>query len=174
MAMKLLFNELSQSDYSGRIHNDGWFPVAEIELVEGPDGRINAILAGGDTVLVTGTMNCGVRLPCDRCCEPVNIDLIAEFSYECIFGSEDIDDGRHEKECREEELNRIYLEEPVIDIGAMCREQLYLALPSRVLCDESCKGLCPRCGADLNSDPCECESTTSASPFSVLRQLSER
>jgi uncharacterized protein len=172
--MKLFFTELNQSDYSGSVTNDGWFPIDEIDLVDGPDGEISVGLTGNDKAQVTGTMTCAIRMPCDRCCEPVRLDLTAEFSYECIVASETVDQGRHETECRAEELNRIYLKEPVIDIGALCCEQLYLALPSRVLCDESCKGLCMRCGVDLNTKQCVCETETHASPFSILRKLSDR
>lgn len=174
MVMKILFTELNQSDFSGQIHNDGWFPIDEIDLVVDPDGLITAGLAGRDKVLVTGQMTCAVLVPCDRCCEPVKLDLTAEFNYECIFGSEEVDEVRHETECREEDLNRIYVKEPVIDIGVMCREQLFLALPSRVVCDESCNGLCSVCGTDLNKNTCDCETEINASPFSILSKLSDR
>jgi len=102
------------------------------------------------------------------------MELRAELDYECILGSEDIDEVRHETECREEEIKRMYLEEPVIDLGSLCREQVYLALPSRILCDDACRGLCPVCGADLNDRQCDCEQESSASPFSILSTLSDR
>lgn len=174
MVMKIQFTELIQSDFSGQICDDGWFPIDEIDLVDGPDGLITVGLAGSDKALVTGTMMCAVSFSCDRCCKTVRLDLTAEFNYECIVGSEEVDEVRHETECREEDLNRIYLKEPIIDIGALCREQLFLALPSRVLCDDLCKGLCLICGADLNKNQCGCETDTSASPFSILSKLSDR
>ena len=39
------------------------------------------------------------------------------------------------------------------------REQVLLSLPSRTLCKEDCKGLCPRCGQNLNLAPCNCNSS---------------
>lgn len=174
MVMKLLLSELNQSDFSGQITDDGWFPDDEIDLADGPDGTVAAGLAESDKAVVTGTLTCGVRIPCDRCCEPVKIDVAVEFSYECIVGSDDVEEVRHEVECREEDVNRIYLKEPIIDIGALCREQVFLALPSRVLCDGSCRGICPQCGADLNKDQCGCETETNASPFSILSKLTDR
>jgi uncharacterized protein len=52
-----------------------------------------------------------------------------------------------------EELDSPYVEQGVLDVFAWARDALALILPSKVLCREDCAGLCPVCGADLNSDP---------------------
>ena len=174
MVMKIICSELNQSDFSGHIHNDGWFPIDEIDLVDGPAGLINACLAGSDKALVTGEMTCAVRILCDRCCEPVKLDLTAEFNYECIFGSEVVDEVRHETECREEDLNRIYVKEPVIDIGDLLREQLLLNIPPRILSGKSCQGLCQICGVDLKTVRFDCEQRQVDSQFAILRRLEDR
>jgi uncharacterized protein len=43
-----------------------------------------------------------------------------------------------------------------VDVRPAIREELLLAAPRYVLCSEDCRGLCPRCGADLNAGPCGC------------------
>lgn len=43
-----------------------------------------------------------------------------------------------------------------LDLGAAVREELILAIPEYVVCREECRGICPRCGADLNRGPCDC------------------
>ncbi len=43
-----------------------------------------------------------------------------------------------------------------LDLRPAIREQWLLAAPSYVLCRDDCKGLCPRCGADLNAGACAC------------------
>lgn len=43
-----------------------------------------------------------------------------------------------------------------VTLNETAEEILFLELPSRVLCDENCKGLCDRCGKNLNEGPCEC------------------
>ena len=43
------------------------------------------------------------------------------------------------------------------------REQVLLSLPNRTLCKEDCKGLCPRCGQNLNQEPCNCNPASDAS-----------
>jgi len=44
-------------------------------------------------------------------------------------------------------------------------------LPLKPLCREECKGLCSRCGADLNQGPCGCPEIENESPFALLQQL---
>lgn len=44
----------------------------------------------------------------------------------------------------------------VLDLGEAVRQELILAVPNYVLCREGCRGMCPRCGADLNTGPCQC------------------
>jgi DUF177 domain-containing protein len=43
-----------------------------------------------------------------------------------------------------------------VDLKPAVREELILAVPTYVVCREECRGLCPRCGADLNQGPCAC------------------
>ncbi len=45
---------------------------------------------------------------------------------------------------------------PAIDLGPAVREELILAVPGYSVCGEDCRGLCPQCGADRNTRPCEC------------------
>ncbi len=44
-----------------------------------------------------------------------------------------------------------------LDLGARVREELLLEYFPRTLCREDCKGICPDCGADLNTEQCECK-----------------
>lgn len=50
-----------------------------------------------------------------------------------------------------------FVEGLVVDVEGLAREALILALPDRVLCALTCKGLCARCGSDLNLGTCGCE-----------------
>ena len=172
--MRVAFADISGPGFFLKIENDGWFPEQELELAHGPEGSIAISLSGPSSALVEGNMRVGVVAPCDRCCRPVRLDLsIAEFAYHCIVAEEALDD-RHESECRKEDFDRLYLKEPVVDLGELMREQLFLALPSRILCRLSCQGLCSYCGADRNETICRCGGDEPASPFSVLAQLKRR
>ena len=58
-----------------------------------------------------------------------------------------------------------------IDLYGPARDELALALPSTPVCREDCRGLCPTCGTDLNTDPCGGHGDDSDSPFATLRDL---
>ena len=59
--------------------------------------------------------------------------------------------------------------EDEIDLSGPIWETLITALPSRVLCSDDCKGLCPQCGANLNKVTCGCTKDNSDPRFDVLR-----
>lgn len=61
-----------------------------------------------------------------------------------------------EIELVEEDLGVVTLSEPLLDTRPIVIEQLHLGIPMKPLCREDCKGLCSRCGADLNEGPCSC------------------
>ncbi|HOX24065.1 MAG TPA: DUF177 domain-containing protein [Elusimicrobiales bacterium] len=57
----------------------------------------------------------------------------------------------------------------LIDIMAQVRQSLVLANDISHLCSEECKGLCPRCGCNLNERQCGCDRTPPRNPFGVLK-----
>ncbi len=64
-----------------------------------------------------------------------------------------------------------------IDILPDINEEIILAIPSKSLCKEKCKGLCPACGQNLNKKKCNCKTvakTESNKPFAKLKSLLER
>lgn len=168
--MKIAFHEIITAEVTRRIIDDGWFPYGDVELAEPVGGRLSISKKGDAQVFVRGRLQALVDLACDRCCQPVRTALSADFEYDCIVGKEAPHAGI-DAECREEDCCRIYINEPVIDLGEILREQVYLALPVQVLCRQSCKGLCHQCGADLNNENCSCSSSDLSSPFAVLQQL---
>ena len=58
-----------------------------------------------------------------------------------------------------------------VDVGGPATDEISLALPLAPLCSPECRGLCPICGTDLNSDPCDGHGEESDSPFAALKDL---
>lgn len=52
-----------------------------------------------------------------------------------------------------DELRSPYIDGSTLDLHGWARDALVLALPTQILCRAACRGLCQRCGADLNADP---------------------
>jgi uncharacterized protein len=167
--MRIAFHDIIEP-LSLPVSDDGWFPRSEIEPVSPVEGQLSVSRRSDDQAVVRGSFTVGVTFPCDRCCQPAALELEAEFEYDCIVGKEDPRSG-DDTECREEDYYRLYLHEPVIDLGEILKEQVYLAMPVSVQCRKSCKGLCHQCGTDLNVAECSCTSSDPSSPFAVLRQL---
>jgi uncharacterized protein len=58
-----------------------------------------------------------------------------------------------------------------IDLGGFFQEGIALLFPVQPLCREDCRGLCPSCGVDRNTESCSCAETSPSSPFAALRSL---
>jgi uncharacterized protein len=66
-----------------------------------------------------------------------------------------------------------FIKGDTIDLSDIVREQVYLSLPMRSICKESCRGLCPVCGANLNESSCLCRKPEGHPAFSKLRLKGE-
>jgi uncharacterized protein len=94
------------------------------------------------------------ELLCARCVEPVATPLAG--SFDLIFRPQAADAESGERAITLDETEIGYYEESGLSLEDVVREQVLLSLPSRTLCKEDCKGLCPRCGQNLNLEPCNC------------------
>jgi uncharacterized protein len=98
------------------------------------------------------------ELLCARCVEPVPTPLSA--SFDLIFRPQAADADPGERAITLDETEIGYYEESGLSLEDVVREQVLLSLPSRTLCKEDCKGLCPRCGQNLNLETCNCKPTS--------------
>lgn len=78
--------------------------------------------------------------PCTRCLEDANARV-------------DVDAREVDQPGDSAELRSPYVKEDVVDLSAWARDALALALPTRILCNDDCLGLCTDCGTNLNQDP---------------------
>jgi uncharacterized protein len=111
-------------------------------------------VAGG--YLLEGSIEAAGPLTCARCLEPVPWQLEDRFSVE--YRTAEHDPGEGEFPVDEDELDVAFLTGNEIELDDLAAEQVILALPMRIVCDEACAGLCPRCGANRNRPgACRCE-----------------
>jgi uncharacterized protein len=95
---------------------------------------------------------------CARCVEPVRTPLSGKFDLMFRPQAADAEGGERAITLDETEIG--YYEESGLSLEDVVREQVLLSLPSRTLCKEDCKGLCPRCGQNLNLGACDCNPTS--------------
>ena len=118
---------------------------------------------------LVGTMVAELELPCSRCLEPFRFPVNTSFDLRYHPASEMSQD--EEREVEDDDLGTSYYRDDQIDLNELLREQFYLALPMKPLCDEDCKGLCPRCGTNLNTGSCSCDAGWEDPRLAPLRQL---
>ncbi|MEU9924168.1 MULTISPECIES: YceD family protein [Streptomyces] len=116
------------------------------------DLRLESVMEG---VLVTGTARASAKGECVRCLEPVGLELEADFQE--MFSYPDADDrGRviaEPGDDAEDDEDRQYIEDGLIDLEPLLRDAVVLALPMQPVCQDDCQGLCSECGARLTDDP---------------------
>ena len=74
-------------------------------------------------------------------------------------------------EVEDADIGVSYYKDDQIDLGEMMREQFYLALPMKPLCNDDCKGLCPICGTNLNRGTCDCNRQWEDPRLAALKTL---
>jgi uncharacterized protein len=112
------------------------------------------------------------EVPCARCVEPVEIPLSAE--YDLIFRPARADAEATERSITAPETEIGYYQKDSLWLEDVLREQVLLSLPVKTLCEPDCKGLCPRCGANRNTQPCTCEVGPSDPRWEALAGLRGR
>jgi uncharacterized protein len=123
----------------------------------------------GDDLLFSGSLQSELTGQCGRCLEEYPLALAREFS---LVLSPSRAFGR-EQELTEDELSAGFYDssEEDIDLSILVHEETVLALPSRPLCREQCRGLCPQCGINLNVESCECQPVWKDPRLAVLAKL---
>src|SRR5206468_5397173 len=103
---------------------------------------------------LVGTVTTKLELPCSRCLEPFTLPVDAPFDLR--YQPHTANQGEGEREIEEDDLTTAFYENDQIDLAQLMREQFYLALPMKPLCQAECRGLCPVCGTNLNRAACDC------------------
>ena len=101
-----------------------------------------------------GRVRAELELACSRCVEPYRFPIDAQFDQRYLPASQASTEA--EREVEEDDLETSYYTDDQIDLSQLMREQFYLALPMKPLCQDDCKGLCAQCGTNLNTGTCEC------------------
>ena len=108
---------------------------------------LHAANIGKNCIHLQGKAQFTLNLECDRCLEEVPTDFTVEFDKE-YNKSDETDEWNEENFIKGNDL----------DFDEYIYEELVMQMPMQVLCKEDCKGICPKCGANLNKGDCGCDS----------------
>ena len=121
----------------------------------------------GEKVRLVGSLSAAVEIDCDRCLALVSLPVDKTFDLLYIPPLR----AEEEKELEDDDLSVAFYQRQVIDLDDLVREQIELALPMGRLCREECRGLCPRCGTNLNEAECTCAADLADSRWGALGGL---
>lgn len=142
--------DLSDMEFSGR------YPISRPVAVSGEVRNTAGILE------LTLSARSTLDAVCDRCGKAFAQEKDVPFA--CMLA----------EELQNEENDEIVLlEDGMVDVGDLARTAFILDMDTKTLCSEDCKGLCPRCGANLNLGPCSCKKETDPR-LAVLAKLLEK
>jgi len=148
------------------------------------------ITASHDEYFVSGLVTGRMNVKCGRCLKEYEELLQAEI-YAPFVSKDAWHEAETGKRAREEhdptheggegsgmgaddDSDVYYYEETGLELYTLIRDQLLLSMPLKQVCSEECKGLCQKCGIDLNVKSCDCPEKDADSRFAVLEQLKNK
>ncbi|MBI5234154.1 MAG: DUF177 domain-containing protein [Deltaproteobacteria bacterium] len=170
--MKLRVEDIPPSGLSLEFEED---PKEVLNVVKECDFRLSGPVAAhlditrkGVDVFITGDIQATLLLVCSRCLNDYEHKLQEDIA---LFYTMEKETGK-ERELKTEDLETGFIEGGVIDMDMVLFEELSLEAPTKPLCSNDCKGLCPVCGADLNVEVCGCEAKEKVDPrFAKLKDI---
>jgi uncharacterized protein len=146
-----------------------WGEVLESGHLEAPVRLVADITRKGQDLYLKGKATVRAVLECARCLEEFQCDLEASIAL-WIMIREDVEEiGPEEREnVVEVRGGTVYA-----DLTDHVRTELLLQVPLKQLCKPDCKGLCPKCGTDLNKGQCTCKKEIKDSRWEALKDLTK-
>jgi len=121
-----------------------------------------------ENVFIEGSVTAAVDMSCCRCLKMIRLPIGSSFKYTFTPPPPG---SKVETELNAADLEFSYYEGDVIDLDMVIIEQIILQIPMKPLCAESCRGLCPHCGIDMNTASCNCRVEVLDERLAALKQL---
>jgi uncharacterized protein len=125
-----------------------------------------------EDIRLVGNFSTEIEVRCARCLDPV--DNPVSGAFDLIYRPQGVDAKREEASISTAETEIGYYQGEGLLLEDVLKEQLLLALPAKQVCRESCKGLCPHCGRNLNLEGCNCASTIVDTRWSALEDIRKK
>lgn len=123
----------------------------------------------GSEVFIKGTLLFELELQCSRCLKVFAAD--SSVGLNAVYHPIEELRGEEKHELIKDEMDLDFYKNDELDIDELLKEQIILSIPMQPLCSETCRGICPECGADLSIDVCQCKHKEIDQRFAVLKTL---
>jgi len=123
----------------------------------------------GSEIIVKGDLTTEVKLQCSRCLK----EFYRILSIPVTVVYHPVEELKRDEyhEIKAEELDMDFYSGEELELINLLKEQIELNLTMKPLCTESCKGICPKCGKDLNVENCTCNMKVIDPRFEALKKL---
>ncbi|NWG12108.1 MAG: DUF177 domain-containing protein [Acidobacteria bacterium] len=122
---------------------------------------------------VDGSVKTILRCRCARCASEFRREIVARFELSYAPHPGNIKENE-EIELKYEDMDIGFYDGVRLDVDLMVAEQIELSLPMKLVCRDECRGLCYRCGRDLNDGPCGCAQEERDARLSVLLEFRKK
>jgi uncharacterized protein len=122
----------------------------------------------GETIFIKGSVETTVTACCSRCLDVASFPIKSNFGYTLVPA---IEGQKEEQELSSRDLEFSFYSDELIDLDAMLYEQIMLQIPIKILCRDGCKGLCSRCGTNLNTKICNCQTEFVDERLAILKKF---
>ena len=145
-------------------HTDEFRQTEPLEI------RCTAELVEGQ-IRVSGHLHTRIELVCARCLEPVTDEITKDFD---LFYRPAKDEPKTEEmQLKDDDTDIAFFEGDGLFLSDVLAEEMLLSVPMKVICRSDCRGLCPHCGANLNSEECRCEARGTDPRLAPLARLKQ-
>jgi len=163
--MKIKLRGLKEGEHSFSFVESAPVYALDPERFAGGINSTAAVDVQGYNYYIKIATDLGVNLQCDRCLDPFTRQLRVETRV--IYTEDPSLDPEHEQEG----LYLLPANDDTADLTEDVRQSILLGMPVKVLCKESCGGLCPQCGVNRNREKCSCVAKTDDSRWEALKNI---
>ncbi len=143
-------------------------PSRDVIFTAPVHGRLHVEKKGRE-VIVSGDVESEVELECSRCLTHYAARLSSPISV--VYRPAEAFKKEEHHELKGDELETGFYRDDILDTDEIVTEQVLLAIPMKPLCSDDCRGICPKCGIDFNTDTCQCEIGEKDVRFEKLKEL---
>ncbi len=136
--------------------------LGSMPIIEKGPAQIAVKHIKGQELEITGNCKMVLEIPCDRCLEPVAVEFELDFTKNVNLDADVETDEMDEKN---------YIDGYHLDVDKLLYNEILIGWPMKILCSETCKGICNTCGQNLNKGTCDCEDTSLDPRMSVNRDV---
>jgi uncharacterized protein len=162
VSMKIQVGGLSEGIHEFQFSAEG--SVLDLEFASLVSVHVSLEKAGSQ-IFLTGTVQTEGTFTCDRCLASFTRPLSSTYRMYYLFDSAEA--GRFDPA----EVQVISTSLSIIDITDDVRQTLLLAVPLKLVCSETCKGLCPTCGTNWNLEVCDCHEEVADPRWEELKKF---